>query len=61
MIVSSNIGCQNHLASGAQVPVKHWIVALEERVSGRGPGKSGTFIRATQGVDWHGKMIACQK
>jgi len=38
MIVSSNIGCQNHLAGGAQVPVKHWIVALEERLS---EGKSG--------------------
>ena len=33
MIVSSNIGCQSHLASGAQVPVKHWIVALEERLA----------------------------
>ena len=32
MIVSSNIGCQSHLAGGAQVPVKHWIVALEERL-----------------------------
>ena len=33
MIVSSNIGCQSHLASGAQVPVTHWIVALEERLA----------------------------
>ena len=32
-IVSSNVGCQSHLASGAQVPVTHWIVALEERLS----------------------------
>ena len=32
MIVSSNIGCQSHLAAGAQVPVTHWIVAIEERL-----------------------------
>ncbi len=32
MIVSANIGCQSHLASGAQVPVRHWIVALDERL-----------------------------
>jgi len=35
MIVSSNIGCQSHLAAGAQVRVTHWIVALDERL---GPG-----------------------
>ena len=34
MIVSSNIGCQSHLAAGAQVRVTHWIVALDERLSG---------------------------
>ena len=33
MIVSSNIGCQSHLAAGAQVRVTHWIVALEERLT----------------------------
>jgi glycolate dehydrogenase iron-sulfur subunit len=32
-IVTANIGCQAHLAAGASVPVKHWIVALEERLS----------------------------
>ncbi len=32
MIVSSNIGCQSHLAAGALVPVTHWIVALEARL-----------------------------
>jgi glycolate oxidase iron-sulfur subunit len=32
MIVSSNIGCQSHLAAGAQVRVTHWIVALDERM-----------------------------
>ena len=34
MIVSSNIGCQSHLAAGAQVRVTHWIVALDERLTG---------------------------
>ena len=33
MILSSNIGCQSHLASGAQVRVTHWIVALDERMT----------------------------
>ena len=32
IILSSNIGCQNHLAAGAQVRVTHWIVALDERM-----------------------------
>lgn len=30
LIVSANIGCQLHLASRAQVPVKHWIELLAE-------------------------------
>ena len=38
MIVSSNIGCQSHLAPGAQVPVKHWIEALDERLGHRVAG-----------------------
>ena len=33
MMVSSNIGCQSHLAEGAKVRVTQWIVALEERLS----------------------------
>ncbi|MBI2961704.1 MAG: glycolate oxidase subunit GlcF [Betaproteobacteria bacterium] len=33
MIVSSNIACQAHLASEAEVPVKHWIEALDERLA----------------------------
>jgi glycolate oxidase iron-sulfur subunit len=33
-IVTSNIGCQSHLAAGAAVPVRHWIVALDERLRG---------------------------
>ena len=33
MIVTANIGCLSHLAAGAQLPVKHWIVALDERLA----------------------------
>jgi len=32
-IVTANIGCQTHLASGTGLPVRHWIVALEERLT----------------------------
>jgi glycolate oxidase iron-sulfur subunit len=32
-ILTANIGCQVHLAAGAGPPVRHWIVALEERLS----------------------------
>jgi glycolate oxidase iron-sulfur subunit len=34
-IVTANIGCQLHLAGGAQVPVGHWIELLDE-ASARG-------------------------
>ena len=30
IIATANIGCQMHLAAGAQVPVVHWITLLEE-------------------------------
>ncbi len=33
LILTANIGCQTHLAAGAAVPVRHWVVALEERLS----------------------------
>ena len=33
MIVSSNIACQSHLAGGTDIPVKHWIIALDERLA----------------------------
>ena len=33
MIVSANIGCLAHLASGAHVPVRHWIELLDERMN----------------------------
>jgi glycolate oxidase iron-sulfur subunit len=29
VIVSANVGCQMHLASGSDVPVRHWIELLE--------------------------------
>jgi glycolate oxidase iron-sulfur subunit len=32
-ILTANIGCQMHLAAGAGLPVRHWIVALDERLS----------------------------
>jgi glycolate oxidase iron-sulfur subunit len=31
-IVTANIGCQTHLQSATQRPVRHWIEALEERL-----------------------------
>lgn len=29
-IVTANVGCQMHLASGADVPVRHWIELMDE-------------------------------
>ena len=34
LIVTANIGCLAHLQTGTEIPVKHWIVALEDRLSG---------------------------
>jgi glycolate oxidase iron-sulfur subunit len=31
-ILTANVGCQSHLATGASVPVRHWIVDLEARL-----------------------------
>jgi glycolate oxidase iron-sulfur subunit len=33
LILTANVGCQTHLAAGASVPVRHWIVELEERLA----------------------------
>jgi glycolate oxidase iron-sulfur subunit len=30
LIATANIGCQTHLASGADVPVVHWITLLDQ-------------------------------
>ena len=32
-IVTANIGCLTHIQSGTAVPVKHWIEALDERMT----------------------------
>jgi glycolate oxidase iron-sulfur subunit len=32
LIATANIGCLAHLQAGTALPVKHWIVALEERL-----------------------------
>ena len=32
LILTANIGCQAHLAGGTDLPVRHWITALEERL-----------------------------
>jgi glycolate oxidase iron-sulfur subunit len=34
MIVTANIGCQAHLASGTPRPVRHWIELLDEKMLG---------------------------
>ncbi len=36
LIASANIGCQLHLASGSDLPIRHWI-ELIDAVMGRGP------------------------
>jgi glycolate oxidase iron-sulfur subunit len=36
-IVSANIGCIQHLASGTATPVKHWIEVLDEALAADGP------------------------
>jgi glycolate oxidase iron-sulfur subunit len=34
LILTANVGCQTHLAGEAKVPVKHWIVELDDRLTG---------------------------
>ena len=34
-VLTSNVGCQTHLAGAAAVPVRHWIVDLERRLPRR--------------------------
>jgi glycolate oxidase iron-sulfur subunit len=34
VIVTANIGCQTHLRSATQLPVRHWIELLETRLAG---------------------------
>lgn len=35
VIVSSNMGCIGHLQSGTEVPVRHWVEVVDERLSAR--------------------------
>ena len=35
MIVSANIGCISHLQSGTDVPVRHWVEALDAALVAR--------------------------
>jgi glycolate oxidase iron-sulfur subunit len=30
VIISGNIGCIQHLQSGTQLPVKHWVEVIDE-------------------------------
>ena len=32
-VLTSNVGCQTHLATAATVPVRHWIVDLDSRLA----------------------------
>jgi glycolate oxidase iron-sulfur subunit len=32
-IATANIGCLAHIGSGTELPVRHWIEVLEERLS----------------------------
>jgi glycolate oxidase iron-sulfur subunit len=34
-VLTSNVGCQTHLATAATVPVRHWIVDLDVRLARR--------------------------
>lgn len=32
LLVTANVGCQMHLQSGSQLPVRHWIELIDERL-----------------------------
>lgn len=36
VVLSANVGCQMHLAGAGALPVRHWIVDLDERLTARG-------------------------
>ena len=36
LVATANIGCQSHIQSAMNVPVKHWIELLDERLGSRG-------------------------
>lgn len=33
LVVTANVGCQTHLQGGADLPVRHWIEILDERLN----------------------------
>jgi glycolate oxidase iron-sulfur subunit len=33
-IASANVGCIGHLGSAAEIPVRHWIELIDERLAG---------------------------
>jgi glycolate oxidase iron-sulfur subunit len=37
-VLTANIGCLTHLASGLNVPIQHWVEWLDSRLSGQHPG-----------------------
>jgi len=38
VIMSSNIGCIGHLQGGTEVPVRHWVEVVDERLAAGRPG-----------------------
>ena len=38
LVVTANVGCQTHLQGGADLPVRHWIEILDERLNPRTSG-----------------------
>ena len=37
VIASANVGCITHLQSGTDIPVRHWIELLDDRLAGTSP------------------------
>ena len=33
VLLTANVGCQTHLQSGSEIPVRHWIELIDERLS----------------------------
>jgi glycolate oxidase iron-sulfur subunit len=49
-IASANVGCIQHLQSGTDLPVRHWVELLDEAI--QEPGSQGGLIRGSEvGVD----------
>jgi len=49
-IASANVGCIQHMQSGTELPVRHWVELLDEAL--QEPGLTGGLIRSSDvGVD----------